>query len=488
MATPTPLNTAPAPTPRRQLNLVASMRSRARRDQLICLIIGVILLIGVFALQPSLHARRAKLVQSTSNAKNLGHLLLTFPRLALGGFRGVLAMVLWENAERDKNNHKWRPLETDYQAIATIEPYFGSVYIFNAWNMSYNLSAQFHSMNTKYKWVLDGLVSLYHGEKYVPNNANVIMNEANDYFLKLGTSFERKYYCARWRYDIAHLYRYNPKKLNSSLSSLGDVYFLVTRPEFHCKLLKPLSGHGPVGHGVEINGLTYRYGLSPFYFAWCEYNRALHQPKLPSDMGIEILHSWKPMCLRLWCRDDCYYAQRLTNRIFNVDSEKKMAVHFPARAENIRDCYRNIAINAPRSIHEFQVYLQKYPDQRPVHRSHIYEVRFYQILAQAEGTLFQGLVKWQLHDRHFRLGDSADRKLAAAVPLYQQAILAYQNYLNVAYPPSPNGMMNPGLKGQRKYIRAIRVRIAGINSFRLTASHHKPDMSFLNPVTLSYSD
>ncbi len=484
---------APIPTPTRsasgpRLNLVASMRSRARRDQLVCLIIAILLFIGIFAIQPSLHARRAALVQRTTNAKNIGHLLLTFPRLALGGFRGVLAMVLWEDAESDKNNHKWRPLETDYQAIATIEPYFGSVYIFNAWNMSYNLSAQFHSMNTKYKWVLDGLVSLYHGEKFVPDNANVIMNEANDYFLKLGASFERKYYSPRWRYDIAHLYRYNPKKISSGLSSLGQVYYLVTRPEFHCKLLKPLGGHGPVGHGVKIHGLTYRYGLSPFYFAWCEYNRALHQPKLPTDMGIEVLHSWKPMCLRLWCRDDCFYAQRLTNRIFNADTEKKMLVHFPARVENIHDCYRNIKINGPRSIHEFQVFLQKYPDQRAVHRSHIYEVRFYQALAAAEGTLFQGLVQWQLNHRQFRLGDAADRKLAAAVPLYEKAMTAYENYLSVAFPTARNGQMNPGLKGQRKYLRAMRARIDGIDSFRLTAAHHKPDMSFLQPVTLSYSD
>ncbi len=488
MSTPSAPPIAPGPSGGPRLNLVATIRSRVRRDQLICLIIATVLMLVIFTIQPSLHARRSQLIQRNSSAKNLGHLLLTFPRLALGGFRGVLAAVLWEDAERDKNHHKWRPLETDYKAIATIEPYFGQVYIFNAWNMSYNLSAQFHSMNTKYKWVLDGLVSLYHGEKYVPNNANVIMNEANDYFLKLGTSFERKYYCPRWRYDIAHLYRYNPKKVSSGLSSLGQVYFLVTRPEFHCKLLKPRNGHGPAGHGVSIHGVHYRYGLSPFYFAWCEYNRALHQPTPPTDMGVEILHSWKPMCLRLWCRDDCFYAQRLTNRIFNDDSESKMLPRFPARAANIRDCYRNIAVNGPRSIREFQIYLHKYPDQRAVHRSHIYEVRFYEALARAEGMLFQGLVQWQIDHRHFRLGDAADRKLAAAVPLYNNAMLAYQNYLNVAYPPSPTGLPNPGLKGQRKFLRAMRVRIAGIDSFRVTAAHHKPDMSFLQPVTLSYSD
>jgi hypothetical protein len=231
------------PPPRApETNLRARLKSQARRDQLICVAIAVVLIAGIFFIQPAIKVRRSHLVQT--NDSNIGQLLLTFPRLALGGFRGVLAAALWENAEHDKNVQKWRPLETDYNAIAAIEPYFASDYIFNAWNMSYNLSAQYHGLDTKYKWVLDGLVYLYKGEHYVPNNANMIINEANDFFLKLGTSFERKYYCARWRYDIAHLYRYQPGEKGSHFGTLPEVYFIIHQPEFKCKLLPPLDGHG----------------------------------------------------------------------------------------------------------------------------------------------------------------------------------------------------------------------------------------------------
>ncbi len=473
---------SPAQTPGK---LPRRINSQARRDQVICIAIAVVLLAGICLIQAPLRSQRARLV--TNHNKSVGDLIMTFPRLTLGGFRGVLAMVLWENAEKDKNKHQWVPLETDYNAIAALEPYFGSAYIFNAWNQSYNLSAQFHDMNTKYKWVLDGLIYLYKGEKYVPNNANMIMNEANDFYLKLGTSFERRYYTARWRYDLAHLYRYQPGKVNAQLSTLAEVYYIVHRPEFHIKLLPPRSGKGPVGHGVSVNGVHYRYGLSVFYFAYQEYQRALHTVPGPTDMGQQVLDSWPSMTLRCWCRDDLFYAQRLTSRLFN-EPEKQMLRRFPARVENIQDCYRNVKVNAPRAIREFKEYLTKYPYQTTLHRPHIVEVRYYEALEKAEHELFRGLVRWQNNDRQFRLGDAADRDLASAVVLYRQAIAEYEHYLNVAYPAQANGMPNPHRADQIRFLNALRARINGIQSFRLTAAHSRPNMSFLTPATLSFSD
>lgn len=473
------------PTRKPETNLRARIKSQVRRDQLICLAITAALIAGIFLLEPSIKQKRSKLVQSSD--KSIGQLLLTFPRLALGGFRGILAMALWKNAEHDKNVQKWRPLETDYNAIAALEPYFASDYIFNAWNMSYNLSAQYHGLDTKYKWVLDGLVYLYKGEHYVPDNANMIINEANDFFLKLGTSFERKYYCARWRYDIAHLYRYQPGQKGKNFGTLPEVYFIVHQPEFKCKLLPALDGKGPIGHGVRVGKIHYRYGLSVFYFAWVEYGRAMHQPKLPTDSGIEVLESWQPMALRLWCRDDIYYAQRLTNHIFS-EPEAKMLRRFPARVRNILDCYRNVAINGPRDIREWHVYLQKFPDQYNVHHQHLLETRYFMALAKAEKTMFEGLVAWQNNDRKFRIGDRADRYLLLAISRFKAAMAAFHTYLHEAYPRTAGFPKGMGRGGQMKFMRAMEARIAGIESFRLTAQRGVPNLSFLDPVTLSDSD
>jgi hypothetical protein len=74
------------------------------------------------------------------------------------------------------------------------------------------------------------------------------------------------------------------------------------------------------------------------------------------------------------------------------------------------------------------------------------------------------------------------------VVLYDQAIAAYNHYLDVAYPNEPHGMPNPSRKDELKFLNALRARVDGIQSFRLTAQHNKPDLSFLAPVTLSFSD
>jgi hypothetical protein len=476
-------STAPAATAPR-VNLVASIKSQVRRDQVVCVAIAILLLVAILFLQPTLNRQRSKLVQ-TSN-KSLGNLLITFPRLTLGGFRGILAMALWENAESDKNKRQWVPLESDYNAIAALEPYFGAVYIFNAWNQAYNLSAQFHAMNLKYKWVLDGQVYLYKGQKLVPNDSNMIMNEANNFFLKLGTSFERKYYCARWRYDIAHLYRYVPGKVQPTLSTLAEVHYIVMQPEFHCVLLPARDRKGPLGHGVKVGHVHYRYGLSPFYFAWVEYRRALRQPELPTDSGEAVLYSWPPMALRLWCRDDLYYAQRLTWHIFSAASGH-FTHRFAARVANIRDCYRNVQMNAPRSIREFRIYFHMFPSSTILHMDHLVEVQYYQKLGLAENMLFNALVQWQLAGRRFRLGDAADHDFAAAIPLFEQARAAYKHYLNIAYPPSAYGQ-NPEQHSEMKYLSSLSAVIAGIENFRRTASAGHPSLSFLNVITLTDSD
>ncbi len=458
------------------------VRQGVRRDQVICLALAVILLGLIGFLQPGLKRGRTGLVYV--NNRSVSNLLLEFPRLTLGGFRGILAMVLWEDAQRDIDRQRWVPLESDYNAIAALEPYFGSVYIFNAWNQSYNLSAQFHSLNTKYKWVLDGLVYLYKGQRYAPQDADIIKNEADDFFLKLGSSWERRYYCARWRYDIAHLYEYNPAKVNPAFSTLAEVHDLVTRPEFHAVLLPARDGKGPPGHGVKINGIHYRYGLSPFYFAWVEYRRMLAQPELPHNEGIEILDSWPSMSLRYWCRDDLYYAQRLTWRIFH-EPEKKMLAHFPARVENIRDCYRNVKRVAPQALAAFKKYLAKFPDQVLARVHLVAEVQYYQALAPAESKLFEGLVQWQIDDRRFRLGDAADRDLAAAVPLFERARAAFTRFLDIAYPKGPKNQIGATRRNELTYRHAVDMQIRGITNFRLRAAHHKPDLGFLNYQTLS---
>src|SRR5207248_4726817 len=112
-------------------------------------------------------------------------------------------------ADEDKHDRKWLDLETKYDIIVALQPYFSSVYIFHSWNQAYNLSAQWQEEDIKYKWVLDGLAYLYKGEEYNPGNPDIYLEEGHLYFLKLGGAAERIFYREHWRNDQARLHELN---------------------------------------------------------------------------------------------------------------------------------------------------------------------------------------------------------------------------------------------------------------------------------------
>ena len=64
-------------------------QSRARRDQIFACVLGLVFLACSILLRPILSARRAQLVQESETS--LRSLAVSFPRLTLGGFRGLVA-------------------------------------------------------------------------------------------------------------------------------------------------------------------------------------------------------------------------------------------------------------------------------------------------------------------------------------------------------------------------------------------------------------
>ncbi len=480
-------------------------QSRARRDQLICVATALILLGCIFALQPTLTQMRSNLVhEPPMTARGLA---VAFPRLTLSGFRGLLATTLWIRAEDDKNNHKWQQLETDYNYIATLEPYFTSVYVFNAWNQAYNLSAQWHNDKDKYKWVLDGLMHLYEGETYNPSHPDLVVEQGHMFMQKLGGAYERIFYRSHWRYDIAHLYELNNSskaKDSADSAEAEEVQAIVLRPEFHAKLLED-------GHGLEISDyppgskepMQFRHGISPYYFGYCEYLRCLAQPTHPSSIGYQIVQSYPAMCQRLWCHDDLYYAADTMREMFlqqNPETDVISATgkppapeDFDERVDDLRDCFRNIQKIAPKAINDFKVYIQirsegGFPQEAEgVHRKHIIETEYFQEMGLAESALFEGLVKYTLDNRTDqkdawvekpKVSDEAKKLFIECIPHYQKALDGMDRYAKLVFPPV-SGMPNPDYADFQKYINAVNARIEGARAMLTLEPGKKPDFMFL---------
>ncbi|HUO07099.1 MAG TPA: hypothetical protein VM008_02110 [Phycisphaerae bacterium] len=484
------------------------LRSKARRDQVLASAVGAVLLSAAMLLQPVLSSRRAAMIEEPE--ASLRALAINFPRLTLGGFRGLLATVLWYQAENDKEDRKWMDLETKYDIIGAIEPYFVSIYVFHSWNQAYNLSAQWHSEDSKYKWILDGMSYLYKGEQYNPDNPDLIDEEGNLYFLKLGGAFERIFFRAHWRDDLASLYKLDtikPDEKTDATEALRLVRDFANRSPFNIQEMRNKAG--VKGHGVQITDpwlfefrkdnkapsepVEFPYGLSPFYFGYVEFKRSLAAGPT-TTVGANIVDGWPPMCLRLWCRDDLYYSGETMMRMFSdsptnpdqnpLDSTSKFfdPMLFNNKVEEIRLCYRNIDMIAPKAVDLFQKDMIKYPQNKSVHVNHVAETESYRDIALAENELFNALVNWNNGGRKMTEKDKEPFKHALGA--YDKAIATTYVWVDKMYPVITNpqtgqAYVNPDRNDFERYVNALKIRKTGIENMLSTPPTEKPDMSFL---------
>ncbi len=87
-------------------------------------------------------------------------------KLATFGLRGVAANVLWGKANQYDMKKDWTNLSATLQQIAKLEPHFIAVWRFQAWRVSYNVSAQFDDFRGRYRWVIRGIDFLEEGIRY----------------------------------------------------------------------------------------------------------------------------------------------------------------------------------------------------------------------------------------------------------------------------------------------------------------------------------
>ncbi len=88
-------------------------------------------------------------------------------KLATFGMRGIAANILWEKANDYKMKKDWDNLSATLQQITKVEPHFIEVWKFQAWNLAYNVSAEFQDdYRDRFRWVIKGIQYLQEGLRY----------------------------------------------------------------------------------------------------------------------------------------------------------------------------------------------------------------------------------------------------------------------------------------------------------------------------------
>jgi len=122
--------------------------------------------------------------------------LMAFTTVALGGFRGLIADLLWLRTIRLQKEGRVFEIAQLADWITKLEPHFTTVWAFQAWNMAYNISVLFPDAENRWRWVRNGIRLLRdEGLRYNPRNPNL--------YKELGWLYQHK---IGYIMDSAHLF------------------------------------------------------------------------------------------------------------------------------------------------------------------------------------------------------------------------------------------------------------------------------------------
>ncbi|MCR4411447.1 MAG: hypothetical protein NUV77_03360 [Thermoguttaceae bacterium] len=122
-------------------------------------------------------------------------------RLVSLGMRGFAAQILWQQANEYKMKKDWTNLSATLQQLAKVEPHFVNVWRFQAWNLSYNVSAEFDDYRERYRWVIKGIRFLMNGMQFNKREPMLVWDTGWYIAQKIGRADEKKQFRVLFRQD-----------------------------------------------------------------------------------------------------------------------------------------------------------------------------------------------------------------------------------------------------------------------------------------------
>ena len=173
----------------------------ARVKKILLLLLAAALLFGSSRMQQSLNRDRDTLGLTHMAVLENAPPALAFTTVALGGFRGLISNFLWIRANDLQQDDKFFEAAQLADWITKLEPTFTQVWLFQAWNMAYNISVKFKDFPDRWRWVERGIELLRDdGLRYNPNSL-LIYRELGWFFQhKMGQNLDdaNMYYKSQW--------------------------------------------------------------------------------------------------------------------------------------------------------------------------------------------------------------------------------------------------------------------------------------------------
>ncbi len=135
--------------------------------------------------------------------------MLAFTTVALGGFRGLISNYLWIRANDLQQDDKFFEATQLADWITELEPTYPQVWLFQAWNMAYNISVKFKDFPDRWRWLERGIELLREdGLRYNPNSIDIYRELAWFFQHKMGANLDDAniYYKSQWAGEMKNFF------------------------------------------------------------------------------------------------------------------------------------------------------------------------------------------------------------------------------------------------------------------------------------------
>ena len=176
--------------------------ARGPRTKLICGALIVALLAGMYPLQGLIERTRTRSELAASNPLAEIPAGEFFGTVLMGGFRAIAVDLIWMKAQDAQRNRDWHRFLLLNQLTASLQPRFIEVWIFNMWNMSYNLSLLPPTEREGWQWVKRGIAFGKEGFTRNPDSWRLAWSIGFQYYHKCGTvNDDRGEQYQRWLFE-----------------------------------------------------------------------------------------------------------------------------------------------------------------------------------------------------------------------------------------------------------------------------------------------
>jgi hypothetical protein len=112
--------------------------------------------------------------------------------LTLTGSRGLVLCLLWWDSMDLAEHHEWNQLDLRVRLITKLQPHFIQPWLFQSWNLAYNVSVESDRINDKYYYISRGMDLLAEGVRRNRDNPDLPYNMGRYLIGKFGISDESR--------------------------------------------------------------------------------------------------------------------------------------------------------------------------------------------------------------------------------------------------------------------------------------------------------